>query len=760
MHKMKYQWFISYLLILCIPIGLCVALWVNMQVLINKERAFEGKLQTKNLVLQLETKAENNETIVKYFEKEPVFNVAYEMGELKSEGNIQKIQQLSDLIAEYMERFGKGDTLFIYLRRVDLIVTADGYWKPFDYWKQHYINSDVSYSDWKLAITRNYDIQYMLYSVLFHSESETDVRNFLYTMPVQLQDGGGLGAMIALQSAEEIRYWDEQRSTYFIIYDKDGKLIYDSGNLGKNMVPVLVGSQEEKTLKYNGKQYAINREISEKLGYQYIAAVELHKILSPAFVGMLVALMIICILLCIWLSWKVSAKNYVVFEQIIDRLQKFQKQTVLADEKSMIDSMIDNLLQENRNREKRLFKQKNQITTFNVSMLCNGHIQAFEAAQGELIENERMTFLSDCFVVVIIMLEDYIEFLEEDNTEAAANEAELVRFAVKNIATEIISRQGDVTYSMGMEENVTILVSVSPENIQDVPEKLTENCRYIQNFLKEQLKIITTISISSPESGISRIQIAYQQAQEIAKYKDALGKEVITPEDVNILNHAGYRYTHEREEWLISLLKSADKVGAEALVQDILTVKDKQKLQDIKRLQHMAYCIVGTLVRFCEENGMGDLVDDEFLDIFMNAEDLETMKQIIVELVEQICTQDEKKPKSLEIAQSVMQYIDNNYTDSNLTVAVIADQYRLHPTYLSNTFKKEMNIGMLEYINKQRINLASELLLKTNCSVNTISDKVGYLNVNSFIRVFKKIMGTTPSKYRSVKKILNIREGK
>ena len=61
MHKMKYQWFISYLLILCIPIGLCVALWVNMQVLINKERAFEGKLQTKNLVLQLETKAEHND---------------------------------------------------------------------------------------------------------------------------------------------------------------------------------------------------------------------------------------------------------------------------------------------------------------------------------------------------------------------------------------------------------------------------------------------------------------------------------------------------------------------------------------------------------------------------------------------------------------------------------------------------------------------------------------------------------------------------
>lgn len=64
---------------------------------------------------------------------------------------MQKIRQLSALIADYTERFGKGDTLFIYLRRTDLIVTADGYWRPFDYWKQYYINSDVNYSNWKLG---------------------------------------------------------------------------------------------------------------------------------------------------------------------------------------------------------------------------------------------------------------------------------------------------------------------------------------------------------------------------------------------------------------------------------------------------------------------------------------------------------------------------------------------------------------------------------------------------------------------------------
>ena len=60
---------------------------------------------------------------------------------------------------------------------------------------------------------------------------------------------------------------------------------------------------------------------------------------------------------------------------------------------------------------------------------------------------------------------------------------------------------------------------------------------------------------------------------------------------------------------------------------------------------------------------------------------------------------------------------------------------------------------MLEYINKLPVNKSIELLLTTDYSVNHIAEKVGYLNANTYIRIFKKNMGETPNKFRSLNQI-------
>ncbi len=759
-QRAKYKWFISYLLILCIPISLCIALWFNMQILINEERIVEGRFQAENLMLQIEMVAKENEIITKYIENEETLKAACALNVVKSEEDREKLQQLSEVVAQYSVGMEES-TLYIYLRRTDMVVTAEGYWDSYEYWKRFYKSNGMSYYEWKNDIRENVKMGYTLYSMLFYDKNEIAHRYLVHATMVQKQSDTRY-ATVVYQSRQEIGNIDETRKTYFVIYDNEGKLICGSEGFARDMLQELVRGKTDTLMEYGGKKYIINNVISDGRDFRYVVAVEAYDSLSQRFLlGMLIVLGVMCILLCIWLLWRNSSKNYAVIERIINRLRKTQKQNISTDEIGMIDSLIDNLVKENEDKEKLLFKQKNQITTFNMSMLLNGHIQAFESAQEELIESERLLFLSDYFVVIVITLEDYREFLEEDGQAETAKEIELVRFAVRNISSEILGYQGDAVYFLGIEKSVTILLSVAPNHIMSAWEEVVENCKYIQKFLEEQLKIVITVSICSTAEGIEGIQTAYKQALEIAKYKTVFRKKVITPDDIEILENAGYGYTHEREEWLISLLKSADAESAITLIDDILALKDKQKLKDVKRLQHTAYCIAGTLLRFCEESGISETaaMENEFLDTLMGTEDLETMKNLIIEMVEQICTQDVKRSKSLEIAQSVMHYIDNNYTDSNLTVAAIAEQYQIHPTYLSNMFKKETNIGVLEYINKQRINLAAELLLKTNDSVGSISEKVGYINVNSFIRIFKKIMGTTPSKYRSVKKIINIKEG-
>lgn len=98
--------------------------------------------------------------------------------------------------------------------------------------------------------------------------------------------------------------------------------------------------------------------------------------------------------------------------------------------------------------------------------------------------------------------------------------------------------------------------------------------------------------------------------------------------------------------------------------------------------------------------------------------------------------------------KTIMNYIDNNFT-SNITLTAIADKFSMSPSYLGKLFKANMNISYNSYVNKKRINYACHLLTQTSMSYDEISKESGFSNSSYFFLTFKKILGVTPSEYRS-----------
>jgi len=72
----------------------------------------------------------------------------------------------------------------------------------------------------------------------------------------------------------------------------------------------------------------------------------------------------------------------------------------------------------------------------------------------------------------------------------------------------------------------------------------------------------------------------------------------------------------------------------------------------------------------------------------------------------------------------------------------------LSPKYLSRIFKKNTGMGFSEYRLKIKIKEAGALLKVSGYNIDQISQKMGYENTESFIRMFKKITGYTPTEYR------------
>ena len=99
----------------------------------------------------------------------------------------------------------------------------------------------------------------------------------------------------------------------------------------------------------------------------------------------------------------------------------------------------------------------------------------------------------------------------------------------------------------------------------------------------------------------------------------------------------------------------------------------------------------------------------------------------------------------------ISEYIRKNYAH-DITLASIASAVHMNESYMSRRFKKLTGVNISEHINFVRVREAVKLLTETDCSVTEAATRCGFNNVNYFAAVFKKMLGTTPLKYKNENK--------
>ncbi len=116
---------------------------------------------------------------------------------------------------------------------------------------------------------------------------------------------------------------------------------------------------------------------------------------------------------------------------------------------------------------------------------------------------------------------------------------------------------------------------------------------------------------------------------------------------------------------------------------------------------------------------------------------------IIHHLLSTIYFDSSSSPYDLRV-NIVKEYIIDNYSDV-LDMNTLASLVNLHPVYLGDLFKKNLNYTIKEFINLIRVNNAEMLLSTGGFSVSEVADRCGFSDVYYFSNIFKKIKGYPPS---------------
>ncbi|RRJ67507.1 AraC family transcriptional regulator [Paenibacillus oralis] len=110
-------------------------------------------------------------------------------------------------------------------------------------------------------------------------------------------------------------------------------------------------------------------------------------------------------------------------------------------------------------------------------------------------------------------------------------------------------------------------------------------------------------------------------------------------------------------------------------------------------------------------------------------------------------------PKARPAArEEILAVIEAKGMDPNCSLQLLADHFGMSVSNFSHHFKKEMGQNFKEYLDRLRIQKSTRLLRESGEPLEAIAAQTGFTNTSSFIRSFKKIVGTTPGQYRQTHK--------
>lgn len=360
---------------------------------------------------------------------------------------------------------------------------------------------------------------------------------------------------------------------------------------------------------------------------------------------------------------------------------------------------------------------------------------------------------SNPYYMIVVFVEN-----KERADSLSMQEYDMLRSMVSGVFSSALEQYGHGTYfEVGLRR---MLFMVSRETEEEQQEQwMLDAVEKAKNSV-QRLSQVRASAMISPclRDGGSECVRWFVLMNDCLKTRQLLGCE-----ETVILDGCTEPVPEAGTEAIINCLKRRDKAGyMEAVVQMLHACGKMPYGQFAVRLEAVAGAILkaGKMARNTDPGEEGKLsLKDRIASLTGKEELLLWLESLYDEAAIQISKISNHSTAAM--MEEAVDYIRNNYDDSNLNVNLLADKLNISAAYFGKLFTEFTGSRTLDYILKVRMEKARDLLLsEPDKDIAQIADAVGYNNSTYFTTAYKKFYGVTPSRFRDYHAVSGMTEAR
>ncbi len=756
-NKYLIKYFITYFTVLIIPLVIGYAYYINTYKIVYSDAINENSTILRQASSILEQRFEEVDSMADQIISNGFVSAFQGIKNPLQYPNSYSIIRTRDSLTNYNTSNKFVWNYFIFFNKSEMVMNNEITYTYEQFYKRYMGFKGIPYEEWYGEMTENLnegglsgEIEAELYN--YAPSGTVNMTMVTYTKPL-ISYGQNDGIVMLVIDKKEITDLLSSINTYdggvTYIENKAGEIItyYSGEECNIKAVQAAVNNSTSKSdgsseATINSKKMMVN-QFQTKNGFKYVAVQSKKVVLEKANKLKIIIFIVLLIsflfgTLISYIMAKRSAKP------LQDILSNIQISEISEDIFKNIKYTISELGDKNSNLKRTIDEQIPILKTTFLTRLINGEFNSKEEVEN-IARCINMKYKNSVYSIIIFRFDTDLN--NYDTLELT------IVSSFKQLLRDILDRVVPNALISDLDEQQLVMLLDYPAFQQEQLNPYIENvaARLKQEMPKNLFESLL-ISCGNIVDKLIDIPISFEKAKLAFKFNSANRHS-------NILWYAetgnytvNYYFPTDLQTKLINNVKAGDKEAVKSILNILFTKNIMESNLTTSLHKLFIYELLGIIIKLWNQIGSDEKTYNYIISNTDNLDKYSELKQIkiITDSYYMLCDimSGQSDKHSQNTNNQIIDYINVNYHDCNISLASIADKFNMNESYLSYIFKQQSGIKLSSYIENLRIDKAKTLLGSTDLPINEIALKTGYLSTNTFCRAFKRVTGINATTFR------------